>query len=1148
MIRGITEVNFPSYATLSQATVSLEEMGSRTITAQVKIDGGITPDFESKEWKLVYNGEEFILNTKTPQATKDTSTQKSILDLVFVSSMESELKRYFFIELSEVELGTVIIDKYIASLRLNVTDFITAFNRVLEYYFGANKFRIVAAPGVTLSPEVKDVSIEYTYLWDVLPVFYDVYGLTWHFTKDVNGYTITVGGEMQTIQDHVFQYGYQGGLTRIERQIEDADIYNQLLGRGGDKNLPYRYFKKADPNNTAFAGDPDACAELSTVYFERLLDINFRYYVKGWLRNPNRPTNANYPVPTTTEPEEVTSTWAYQKGLTDEKFRPVEYVKDDESIAKYGVRQGKLDDNDEIYPTIQGVTVSPYGRIDEIVAVGSITDGSDGVDTGGDGTKKVSLPDMLADLTSTKSFSDNRNVTDFVTIEGTSFSVPAGFVGQIDYVPYVERQNSRDFVFVYEPKETDVFAVRDSDGALFGITSIPGGESYHLKVKFVVSIGAAHRGQSSTTREVGFKNITLTSSVKASASSDTALTFNVWIKNVFQTTQGTDETDLQYMKRVWEPILGDRVGNEAKLVFSDGWMSASSDYEFTIVDWPTVDRSKTIDGVSSEWMLTLAKSDVDYEATGKYLPNATSPKPVGGDHFFFIGIDMPHIYVEWAEKKLNAEKQTALESKAYANPTWTVQLDKIRINTLEGKETATLMSRLGTGVVMQIYDKRFSGGQILFLAIRTITITWASDTVMLPNVDVVLSENVLARSSGSSTLSPENIIASLESTVNKIQQQNAMMPMVYLSKEKDDVAVGHITMQQGSSFGNYAGGLAGFGGNIDAKGRGELDELTIRHFLEVPELRYNRISVQIGNRWNAPGGGIIERVEPDYDTDGNILNTGIIYLHLEDGEIGMVTLDDICMGIYHDGITADTNALADTDDGIGNFHFSGFYTTYFRVTEILAGDNHAFRYSIRPVSDTWKETHHPCEAMHFVGYGNFSDTTRQTSRYSTRTYERYLKGVNSWEFTKDNIGAQFGDLSNLSVFSLNMTGYSAYLNNIYMSGVIQQFQDIPYRMEIDTGGQDTLAYGESITVKCSVFHGWDDKTSEVTSWSIVRDTGDTAADAAWSELDKVKNFAGTITIAHGKDYSDLATVGLSTLFTITATLSDGTSTQLELTV
>ena len=1141
MIKGITEVNFPSYATLSQATVSLEEMGSRTITTQVKIDGGVTPDFESKEWKLVYNGEEFILNTKTPQATKDTTTQKSILDLTFISSIESELKRYFFIELSEVEVGTVIVDKYIASLRLNVTDFITAFNRVLDYYFGSNKFRIVAAQGIELSPEVKDVSIEYTYLWDVLPVFYDIYGLTWHVTKDVNGYTITVGGQMQTIQDHVFQYGYQGGLTRIERQIEDADIYNQLLGRGGDKNLPYRYFKKEDPNNTAFAGDPDACAELSTVYFERLLDINFRYYVKGWLRNPNRPANADYPVPTTTEPDEVTSSWAYQKGLTDEKFRPVEYVKDDDSIAKYGVRQGKLDDNDDIYPTIQNVTVDPYGRIDEIVAVGSITDDNDGI---GGALSEQSLPDLLTTIVKDN---DERKTYITKTVEGCPFRVPAGYNGQIESKPYVgEEQESfsgNDVPFVqYETNHSKVIAVRDDDNSEYELVAIPGGYSYHLKATFVVSTS---RPTYATTRTVGLKDIKLTNVLKTAAGVS-ARTFNVWIKNVFQTTQATGETDLQYMKRVWEPVLGDRVGNEAKLVFSDGWMSASSDYEFTIVDWPTVDRTKTIDGVSSEWMLTLAKSDVDYEATGKYLPNATSPKPVGGDHFYFIGIDMPHIYVEWAEKKLNKEKQTALESKAYTNPTWAVQLDKIRINTLVGDETATLMSRLGTGVVMQIYDKRFSGGQILFLAIRSMTITWANDTVMLPTVDVVLSENVLARSSGSSTLSPETIIANLESTVNKIQQQNAMLPMVYLSKEKDDVAVGHITMQQGSSFGDYASGITGFGGKIDSKGRGELDELTIRHFLEVPELRYNRVSIQIGNRWNASGGGIIERVEPDYDADGNMLNSGVIYLHLEEGEIGMVALDDICMGIYHDGITADTNALADSDDGIGNFYFSGFYTTYFRVTEILAGDNHVFRYAIRPASDTWTETHHPCEAMHFVGYGNFSDTTRQTSRYSTRTYERYLKGVNNWEFTKNNIAAQFGDLSNLNVFNLNMTGYSAYLNNIYMSGVVEQFLNLPLRLEIDTEGQDTLAYGESLNVTCTVYKGWDDITSKVTSWKIARDTGNPTEDAAWALLDKAKNFNGSITIEHGKEYSDLGNIGVSTLFTITATLSSGDATSYSL--
>lgn len=77
--------------------------------------------------------------------------------------------------------------------------------------------------------------------------------------------------------------------------------------------------------------------------------------------------------------------------------------------------------------------------------------------------------------------------------------------------------------------------------------------------------------------------------------------------------------------------------------------------------------------------------------------------------------------------------------------------------------------------------------------------------------------------------------------------------------------------------------------------------------------------------------------------------------------------------------------------------------------------------------------------MTFVGYGSFSNEDRQTSRYETRTYQRYLTGVSDWEFTASNIAAQYGDLSNLSVFGINMTGYSAYLNNIYMSGVIHQF-------------------------------------------------------------------------------------------------------------
>lgn len=270
---------------------------------------------------------------------------------------------------------------------------------------------------------------------------------------------------------------------------------------------------------------------------------------------------------------------------------------------------------------------------------------------------------------------------------------------------------------------------------------------------------------------------------------------------------------------------------------------------------------------------------------------------------------------------------------------------------------------------------------------------------------------------------------------------------LFVSKVHDDVAAGMIrfTNERGVQFGeDFASGLTGFGGRIDGNADAELESLTLRRFLEVPELRYNRISIQVGNRWRAPGGGIIESVTPDKDGSGNILNTGVIKLHLEDGEIGKVAVDDICMGIFHDGMTLENNDADDYDDYIGNFRFSGFFTTYFRITQILSGSdkpNGEFRYALR--NDVrFPASHAPCAMMHFVCYGNFTNVDRQESRYSTLTYERYLTGVNNWEFTKENIGAQYGELSNLSVFGLNMEGYSAYLNNIYMSGRLEQINTI----------------------------------------------------------------------------------------------------------
>jgi hypothetical protein len=366
---------------------------------------------------------------------------------------------------------------------------------------------------------------------------------------------------------------------------------------------------------------------------------------------------------------------------------------------------------------------------------------------------------------------------------------------------------------------------------------------------------------------------------------------------------------------------------------------------------------------------------------------------------------------------------------------------------------------------------------------------------------------------------------------------------IYLHKNKDDEASGKLKFDDivkilaQVEFGSYVTGIAGKGGIINSNGDAELNSLTLRRFLEVPELRYNRIDITIGNYWRAPGGGIIESVTPDTDSDGNILSTGTITLHLEDGEIGTVAVDDICMGIWHDEETPKNNSEDDYDDGIGNFRFSGFNTVYFRVTEILEMTrNSKFRYSLRPIDDRYTKQNQPKSSMKFVSYGNFTNKNRQKSEYATRSYRRYLTDVNTWEIGQANISMQTGDLTNLSVFGLSMTGYSAYLNNIYMSGVIDQFVKMAPKMEITNSLDGFLGYGETCTLTCKVTRAYEDLTNTVKRWTVTRDSGDATEDASWALKDKVKNFAGSIEIAYTDKENDLGTNANvpSTVFTFTA--------------
>lgn len=417
------------------------------------------------------------------------------------------------------------------------------------------------------------------------------------------------------------------------------------------------------------------------------------------------------------------------------------------------------------------------------------------------------------------------------------------------------------------------------------------------------------------------------------------------------------------------------------------------------------------------------------------IPNE-SLHPEPGDTFVLTGVKLPQQRIEEAEEELlKAGKAYAAKNSSdtdvYTCETNPVYCTVNKKNYDAGQAVLLVDPRFGlNGRLSRIqgYEKKLYNEYIATYTIGDNTPYSRIGSIESDVKATLYSQRIGVTDSGAAIYLITRYDSTAAEDYNAYSAKRALWQ--FANKQFPDTFKGKMTFEDGAQFGDFATGITGIGGLIDKKGNAEMQSLKLRGFLEVPELRYNRVDITMGDTWFAPSAGIIESVDTEAKT---------ITLKLEEGEIGSPRVGDICMGIFHSSESSD-NATEDYDDSKGNRRFAGFATCYFRITEELGTTTYkTFKYQLRPVSAAYTKQYHPAPSMTFVGYGSFSNEARQTSRYETRTYQRYLKGVSDWEFISSNIAAQYGDLSNLSVFGIDMKGYSAYLNNIYMSGVIHQF-------------------------------------------------------------------------------------------------------------
>ncbi len=991
MIKDIKEINFPkregeekSYATLAQATATLQDMAEKTITAQVKIDGGIAPDF-SYDWEIEFKGEKYIMPLREPQAAKENTSLNSTIDLTFQHWAVYQLKRWYFFTVQPVETGTAVPDKYIASVTLNLGDFCALFRQVLNYYYG-DTITIDLNPAWQYSQEPVSVEISHSYIWDVLIKFYELFAVRWQIEPngDTGHYVIKVGYPAEEIS-HIFEYGFEGGLLKVERQVQDDNIRNMLIGRGGSKNLPYRYFKNTDPDNPDFKADPDWIPELASIYFSELRGATFRSYIQGW-------KTKHYGGASVSSASGAYAPWAWMRGYTDAKFNPVEYVADEfgtgengynvvtnSSIAKYGPLLGGLENNDDIYPSM---------RV-KALAVEQVQ--SDDVEEAAQSDAETT---NLSGLTpkGTRYISKNSRIK--MSYKVGYFTIPEGKTGNLDEgakTVSISKNSKKVTVVPYEGswvmsatniqipiddasgqvviEKATAKVVRPSDNSVHPASGIPAGDYYFL---LELELHNTTKDNLSVTVECAEPKVTY-----ATLSDKWAGTFDVWAGNIWGTARESGETPAQYAERVWRPILGDREGNEAKVLFATGQLAASEDYEFTIVSVPEYDDTVSFGGEQSHWRLTLAKSDADLESLGLYVPS-TKRQGSAGDQFLFIGIDMPHKHVTDAEIALDDWKKDELLKVKGIKPSWVVALDKVRIHNYG--EAGALADSLRAGAALTLFDKRFIPGsheEKLYLQSVTYTYNEPTETEanIIPDVEVVLSDKYETTASPVATLQGQiDALQRQVGSISNIQQVvRAVGDKLYL--RKDGIADRSMSPTEFASlltsYGFRSGivGGQGWGFYRDESGKWvlETDRVNVRQDMQVNNLVINQIT--------ARGGMIVESAASMEITEVEEAAGGYVCrFDQKEGSVG---------NLFHEGDVAYCSRFTPQNEGL----------KYYK-RRVLAADDGSVT-----LSKTEKDgTGIPEAGDVIVHYGSYTDPSRRYVKVRDVIgggYERYIEGLDS---------------------------------------------------------------------------------------------------------------------------------------------------------
>ena len=232
--------------------------------------------------------------------------------------------------------------------------------------------------------------------------------------------------------------------------------------------------------------------------------------------------------------------------------------------------------------------------------------------------------------------------------------------------------------------------------------------------------------------------------------------------------------------------------------------------------------------------------------------------------------------------------------------------------------------------------------------------------------------------------------------------------------------LGGTVIKKYAKFGDFVTGVSG--GYIGEDARAELEALVLRSSLSVPELRFNRQTYFEGYNTISPGGGLkIKSFVANSDGSYTVIPD------LEDGVPLGQKPDDILLGFWH-------------DKSVTTGDFIGLRKIQYRITS-ADYDEKTFVMVPRPGYEFV-----PHNEMRLGQTGNFTDKERQTyiiiDVRDGNCCITLVDNANTWDPEPAQMKSWFGKKKGMTINGINCDRFSAVLQDIIMTGLIFQIDEI----------------------------------------------------------------------------------------------------------